>query len=227
VSVVEIMASTSSSMPPITRNHSSSGVVINRKRQQGNPLLQYIRVVRYEWGEVPCDIEVDSTIGIVFLALAYHKLHNQYIHTRLTGKNENKYATKILLVVDNVTESRHSLRELSLLCFRMGWTLIVSKGIEEAAEYIESIKLVESKEPGGNKKKEVREDERSQLGEEAVRLVSGARGVTKSDAKRVLASFGTLKRLADAKETDLGLCQGIGPIRGPNLVAYLNTHFLS
>lgn len=33
--------------------------------------------------------------------------------------------------------------------------------------------------------REVREDERSQLGEEAVRLVSGARGVTKSDAKRV------------------------------------------
>ncbi|GMR53312.1 hypothetical protein PMAYCL1PPCAC_23507 [Pristionchus mayeri] len=221
------MASSSTGMPPVTRNASASGVVINRKRQQGNPLLQYIRLVRYEWGEVACDIEIDSTIGIVFLTLSYHKLHNQYIHTRLTGKNENKYASKILLVVDNVTESRHSLRELSLLCFRMGWTLIVAKGIEEAAEYIESIKLVESKEPGGNKKKEVKEDERSQLADEAIRIVSGARGVTKTDAKRVLASFGTLRRLTDAKETDLGLCEGIGPVRGPNLVAYLNTPFLS
>ncbi|GMT28278.1 hypothetical protein PFISCL1PPCAC_19575, partial [Pristionchus fissidentatus] len=224
---IHLYSMASSSMPPVTRNTSASGVVINRKRQQGNPLLQYIRVVRYEWGEVACDIEIDSTIGIVFLSLSYHKLHNQYIHTRLTGKNENKYATKILLVVDNVTESKHSIRELSLLCFRMGWTFIVAKGIEEAAEYIESIKLAESKEPGANKKKDLREDERGQLAEEAVRLVSGARGVTKSDAKRVLASFGSLRALADAKETDLALCQGIGPVRGPNLVNYLNTPFTS
>ena len=58
---------------------------------------------------------------------------------------------QILLVYCNVEEPRHQLRELNLLCFRMEWTLVVCHTVEEAGEYIENLKLVETRDPGAQK----------------------------------------------------------------------------
>ena len=68
---------------------------MNGRRQKGNPMLQFVRVsrapppfielwvphgisslqvVRYEWGDCAADIQIDGTIGVVFLVLSYHKV---------------------------------------------------------------------------------------------------------------------------------------------------------
>ncbi|KAJ1367815.1 hypothetical protein KIN20_028807 [Parelaphostrongylus tenuis] len=124
-----------------------SRLVVNRRRQEGNPVLKYVRNVRYEWGDVGADFECGPTCGVVYLALKYHRLHPNYILSRLSGKDENKYACRILLTLCNVDEPRHTLRELNLLCYRMDWTLVLCYSVEEAAEYIENFKLSDSRDP--------------------------------------------------------------------------------
>ncbi|VDM79680.1 unnamed protein product [Strongylus vulgaris] len=102
-----------------------SRLVVNRRRQEGNPVLKYVRNVRYEWGDIGTDFECGPTCGVLYLALKYHKLHPNYILTRLSGKEENKYACKVGLVL--------SLTEKS--------------SVEEAAEYIENLKLADNRDP--------------------------------------------------------------------------------
>ncbi|KIH51980.1 DNA repair protein rad10, partial [Ancylostoma duodenale] len=72
-----------------------SRLVVNRRRQEGNPVLKYVRNVRYEWGDIGTDFECGPTCGVLYLALKYHKLHPNYILTRLSGKDENKYACRV------------------------------------------------------------------------------------------------------------------------------------
>ena len=64
------MAGSSSSAPPTSSSGSAgSGLVINRRRQEGNPLLKYVRNVRYEWGDIGPDFECGSNCGVLYLAL--------------------------------------------------------------------------------------------------------------------------------------------------------------
>ncbi|KAL6729595.1 hypothetical protein Aduo_000638 [Ancylostoma duodenale] len=205
-----------------------SRLVVNRRRQEGNPVLKYVRNVCYEWGDIGTDFECGPTCGVLYLALKYHKLHPNYILTRLSGKDENKYACRILLVLCNVDEPRHVLRELNLLCYRMDWTLVLCYSVEEAAEYIENFKLADSRDPAFKKPAaSVPVDERTALQNAAIGILTGARSVTKTDAQRLLYNFGSLKAIAEASEEQLALCPGLGPIRAKNLYNYLRTPFTS
>ncbi|KAK6727704.1 hypothetical protein RB195_005407 [Necator americanus] len=237
-----------------TAGASLSRLVVNRRRQEGNPVLKYVRNVRYEWGDIATDFECGPTCGVLYLALKYHKLHPNYILTRLSGKDENKYACrivlnrnfhsiygrrvlrfravkkktktrKILLALCNVDEPTHTLRELNLLCYRMDWTMVLCYSVEEAAEYIENLKLADTRDATFKKPVTVPVDERTTLQNAAVGLLTGARSVTKADAQRLLYNFGSLKAIAEASEERLALCPGLGPIRAKNLYNYLRTPF--
>ncbi|VDL73022.1 unnamed protein product [Nippostrongylus brasiliensis] len=157
----------------------------------------------------------------------YHKLHPNYILTRLSGKEENKYACRILLTLCNVDEPRYTLRELNLLCYRMDWTIVLCYSVEEAAEYIENLKFADTRDPTFKKPVFVPVDERTALQNAAVGILTGARSVTKADAQRLLFNFGTLKAISEASEEQLALCPGLGPIRAKNLFNYLRTPFTS
>ncbi|KAI1702099.1 binding domain of DNA repair protein ercc1 (rad10/Swi10) domain-containing protein [Ditylenchus destructor] len=62
---------------------SSSKVIVNRKRQDGNPVIKYIRNVPYEWStDLKTDFECSQNCGVLYLSLKYHKLHPGYIETR-------------------------------------------------------------------------------------------------------------------------------------------------
>ncbi|KAK6727703.1 hypothetical protein RB195_005407 [Necator americanus] len=208
-----------------TAGASLSRLVVNRRRQEGNPVLKYVRNVRYEWGDIATDFECGPTCGVLYLALKYHKLHPNYILTRLSGKDENKYACRILLALCNVDEPTHTLRELNLLCYRMDWTMVLCYSVEEAAEYIENLKLADTRDATFKKPVTVPVDERTTLQNAAVGLLTGARSVTKADAQRLLYNFGSLKAIAEASEERLALCPGLGPIRAKNLYNYLRTPF--
>ncbi|CAI4223102.1 unnamed protein product [Auanema sp. JU1783] len=208
-----------------------SQLIINRRRQEKNPMLKYVRNVRYEWGDPPVDFECGPTCGVIYIAMKYHRLHPNYVHSRIGGKGENKYQSKILLCLCNVDEARHHLRELNLLCHRMDWSLILCYSLEEAAEYIENLKLVENKDPKFKDKQQsgiaAPADHRTALLNSAIGILTGARSVTKTDAKRLLFNFGTLHNICEATEDQLALCPGLGPIRAKNLYNYLRTNLAS
>lgn len=64
-------------------------MLVNRRRQDGNPLLKYIRNVPYELSvDISADFQCFKNCGILYLSLKYHKLHPGYIETRfLDAKN--------------------------------------------------------------------------------------------------------------------------------------------
>ncbi|CAJ0578240.1 unnamed protein product, partial [Mesorhabditis spiculigera] len=188
-------------------SNSGRGITVNRQRQEGNPVLKYVRNVRFEWGDIPVDFEVGRDCGVLYLALTYHRKQPHYIHSRIDP------------------HTKHMLWELNRLCATSQWTLILCYSVEEAAEYLENLKLSENRDPSYQSKKgPVPKDERERLLNAAIGVLTGARSVTKTDAKHLLATFGSLSEIAKATEEQLALCPGLGPIRAKNLHTYLRTN---
>uniref|UniRef100_A0AC34PYT3 ERCC1-like central domain-containing protein n=1 Tax=Panagrolaimus sp. JU765 TaxID=591449 RepID=A0AC34PYT3_9BILA len=112
-------------------------IKINKFRQEGNPLIKFIRNIAYEYTAIKPDYECGGSCGILFLALKYHKQHQNYIGTRFADCNG--YEMKILLVLVNVDEPTALLRDLNMHCLKTGWILILCYSYEEAAEYLENL----------------------------------------------------------------------------------------
>uniref|UniRef100_A0A914DQC7 ERCC1-like central domain-containing protein n=1 Tax=Acrobeloides nanus TaxID=290746 RepID=A0A914DQC7_9BILA len=211
---------------------SFSKLLINRKRQDGNPVLKYIRNVPYEWSDIKADFECGKGCGILYLGLKYHKLHPGYIETRFP--DGNGYTIKILLALVNVEEPSFLLRDLNMFCYRAGWTMLLCYSVEEAAEYIENLKLAETRNPMTTinnraqykqkqqmahvgKKSNANTEQQKQLYESAIKFLTSVRAVTNADAKRLLGTFGSICEIANATKEDLEMCPGLGPIKAQNV----------
>jgi DNA excision repair protein ERCC-1 len=69
--------------PTVTRSVPfSNSLKINKARQDGNPVIKYIRNVAYEYSEIKADFECGRGCGLLYLSLKWHKLHQNYIETR-------------------------------------------------------------------------------------------------------------------------------------------------
>lgn len=51
------------------------------------------------------------------------------------------------MVLVNVEDPSFLLRDLNMLCYRIGFSLVLSYSVEEAAEYLENFKLSENRNP--------------------------------------------------------------------------------
>lgn len=207
---------------------------INRKRQEGNPVLKYVRNVPFEWADIKADFESGKELGILYLSLKWHKLHPSYIETRLDSDGAG-YRIKVLLVLVNV-EPRHLLRELNLFCCRTGWTLVLCYSVEEAAEYLESFHMSRNKDEKAAIQA-VQERKKRRLGladdnnatdgniKAVVEILSSIRAVSTSDAQRLIGTFGSLKAIANADVETLLLCPGLGNVKAENVYKFFRTFF--
>lgn len=59
-----------------------------------------------------CDYQVGATTGTLFLSLRYHKLHPDYLHTRI-AKLGKSYSLRILLLLCDVDDHELSIREIT------------------------------------------------------------------------------------------------------------------
>ncbi|THH16059.1 hypothetical protein EW146_g4510 [Bondarzewia mesenterica] len=83
--------------PPIVQPGSGNNIIIN-PRQRLNPVLECIRNVGKEFGEILPDFQVGKTTGVLFLSLRYHRLHPEYIHQRIEALGHT-YNLRILLLI--------------------------------------------------------------------------------------------------------------------------------
>ncbi|VDK78754.1 unnamed protein product [Litomosoides sigmodontis] len=222
---MEIPSSNQSGTPLL-----NSKLVINRKRQEGNPVLKYIRNVPFEWADIKADFEAGKEMGILYLSLKWHKLHPNYIETRINNDGGG-YAMKILLVLVNV-EPRHILRELNLFCYRSDWTLVLCYSAEEAAEYLENLHISRNKNEQSavnavqerKRKRLCLPDDDNEL-HQAAKFLTVIRSLTISDAQRLIATFGSVQKIANADIDRLLLCPGLGPTKAGNIHAFFRTAF--
>ncbi|KAJ7251518.1 restriction endonuclease type II-like protein [Mycena haematopus] len=197
--------------PPVVIPSGGGNAIIVNPLQRGNPVLENIRNVTKEFGDVVCDYQVGRTTGVLFLSLKYHRLHPEYIHTRIE-KLGISYSLRILLVVCDVTEHRDPIRELTKTCLINNITVLVAFSVEEAGHYLSTFKLFEHRPPDLIKER-VDKDYDSILRS----TLTSISKVNKTDVETLRTSFGSFSNISRATSDQLQNLPGFGQVKVRNI----------
>jgi DNA excision repair protein ERCC-1 len=169
-------------------------------------------------------------------SIRYHRLHPDYIHTRIQ-KLSNMYNLRILLIQCDVTDHQDSIKDLTKACTCLvllshhvmpaqtsiahNLTIMLAWTVEEAARYLEVYKSFERKGPELIKER-IDKDYMAQM----TAVLSAVKGINKTDVVTLTSNFGvrlrgfsspeadhtlqSLKRIASASTDELAICPGLG-----------------
>ncbi|KAJ2918065.1 hypothetical protein MD484_g2412, partial [Candolleomyces efflorescens] len=199
-----------SNAPPVVVPGSGKNIVIN-PLQRGNPVLECIRNVGKEFGDIIADYQVGRTTGVLYLSLRYHRLHPEYIHNRIE-KLGHSYNQRILLILCDVTEHKDVIRELTKSCLINNITIIVAFSMDEAGHYLSTFKQFEHKPP--DLIKERTEKDYNSVLRNALTSVSK---VNKTDVETLRSSFGSFANISRATSDQLQNLPGFGQVKVKNL----------
>ncbi|KNE67375.1 DNA repair protein rad10 [Allomyces macrogynus ATCC 38327] len=172
-------------------------------RQRGNPVLDLIRSVAWEFAETDADYVVARTAG-------YHRLHTEYTHARikgLSGHFDLRIMLVLVLVLVDVDDFNSSVRELTRIAVVNNMTIVLAWSKEECARYLEMYKAMEHKPPDVLKGKQETDytcPKHTQI-----------KGVNRTDVLTLSANFGTFERIVEATEAQLCECPGISAKKSP------------
>ncbi|KAF8161154.1 restriction endonuclease type II-like protein [Crassisporium funariophilum] len=203
-------STTNVNVPPVVIPASGNNIVVS-PLQRGNPVLECIRNVGKEFGDIVADYQVGRTTGILFLSLKYHRLHPEYILTRIE-KLGHSYNLRILLVLCDITEHREAIRELTKACLINNVTVIVAFSSEEAGHYLTTFKQFEFKSPDLIKER-VDKDYHSILRTTLTTISK----VNKTDVETLRTSFGSFANIANATSDQLENLPGFGQVKVKNI----------
>ncbi|KAK9465309.1 restriction endonuclease type II-like protein [Lipomyces arxii] len=166
----------------------SSGVgsIIVSPRQKGNPILQHIRNVPWEYGDIGPDYLIDPTIAIFFLSLKYHRLHPEYIYNRITKAGKN-FHLRVLLVVVDIDNHAESIKDLTKTSVVNDLTVILAWSAQEAGHYLSLFGVLRSTPPTA-----IQASQKEDFSERIVDVLTSVRGVNKTDAANLMSTFGSL-----------------------------------
>ncbi|KAM0341877.1 hypothetical protein ACHAPU_009813 [Fusarium lateritium] len=197
----------------------SGSTILVSPRQRGNPVLTSIRSMPWEYSDIPADYVLGLGTCALFLSLKYHRLHPEYIYTRVRNL-QGKYNLRILLTMVDIPNHESSLKELSKTSLINNVTLILCWSAAEAARYIELYKSYENATFGA-----IRGSQPSSYGEKLVEFVTVPRSLNKSDAVAVVSNFGSLKNAINADPEQLGTLNGWGGIKVKRWVSAVEEPF--
>lgn len=215
----------------IQQKNLGSGILVS-PRQRGNPLLTSIRSIPWEYSDIPADYVLGLTTCALFLrwesqnhhhgsfirvyiianlvaglSLKYHRLHPEYIYTRIRNL-QGKYNLRILLTLVDIPNHEDSLRELSKTSVVNNVTVILCWSAAEAARYLELYKSYENANFAA-----IRGQQSSNYADKLVEFVTVPRSLNKSDAVALVANFGSLKNAINAEPEQLSMIGGWGGIK--------------
>lgn len=181
----------------------SSAILINT-RQKGNPVIANIRAVPWEWAETPADYVLGATTCALFLSLKYHRLHPEYIYTRIKELH-GQYGLRIILTMVDITNHEESLKELSKTSLINNVTLILCWSAQEAGHYLELFKSYENAAPTS-----IKAHQSSSYSDRLVDFITVPRSVNKTDAVSLVSTFGSLRTAVNAQPEEIALVAGWG-----------------
>ncbi|KAA1470754.1 DNA repair protein rad10, partial [Dentipellis sp. KUC8613] len=190
--------------PPVVQPGSGNNIIIN-PCQRLNPVLECIRNVGKEFGEILPDFQVGRTTGVLFLSLRYHRLHPEYIHQRIEALGQS-YNLRILLLMCDISEHQEHIRELTKICMINNLTIIIAWSADEAGQYLAIFKQFEHKPPDLIRERV----ERSPAALMRAALTSISK-VNKTDVETLRTSFGSMAGIARATSDQLAQLPGFGP----------------
>ncbi|CAG7917143.1 unnamed protein product [Penicillium olsonii] len=190
--------------PQALANRSGPSAILVSTRQKGNPILNHIKLLPWEYADIPADYVVGTTTCAMFLSLKYHRLHPEYIYARVK-QLAGKYNLRLVLVMVDIQNHEDSLRELSKTSIINNLTLILCWSAPEAAHYLELYKSSENAQPTA-----IRAQQPQTYKESLVEFVTVPRSINKSDAASLISTFGSLQNAINAQPEQISAVPGWG-----------------
>ncbi|KAI1760282.1 restriction endonuclease type II-like protein [Hypoxylon sp. FL1150] len=190
--------------PQALPQRSSGSSILVSPRQKGNPVLASLRSVAWEYSDIPADYGLGQTTCALFLSLKYHRLHPEYVYTRIRNL-QGKYNLRILLTMVDIPNHEDSLRELSKTSLINNVTIILCWSAAEAARYLELYKSYEHANFGA-----IKGQQATSYTEKLVEFVTVPRGINKADAISLVSAFGSLKNAVNADREQVAIIGGWG-----------------
>ncbi|KAK4547285.1 hypothetical protein LTR36_000940 [Oleoguttula mirabilis] len=178
--------------------------IIVSPRQKGNPILANIKSMPWEYGDIPADYVLGLTTCALFLSLKYHRLHPEYIYTRIKNL-QGKYNLRVVLVMVDIQNHEETLRELSKTSLINHVTLILCWSAAEGGRYLELFKTFENAAPTS-----IKQHQSTNYSARMVDFVTTPRSINKTDAVSLVSQFGTLRTAVNARHEDVATIAGWG-----------------
>ena len=173
-------------------------------RQKGNPILNHVKSLPWEYSDIPCDYVVGATTCVLFLSLKYHRLHPEYIYSRLRQLGK-LYNLRILLTMIDITNHEEALKELSKTSMINNLTLVLCWSAQEAGRYLELFKSYEHASPAS-----IRAHQAETYKESLTEFVTTPRNINKTDAASLISNFGSLRTAVNAHPEEIAMVPGWG-----------------
>lgn len=190
--------------PQALASKNTSSALLVSTRQKGNPILNHVKLIPWEYTDIPADYVVGNTTCALFLSLKYHRLHPEYIYSRIRLLS-GKYNLRILLIMVDIENHEDSLKELSKTSIINNLTLVLCWSAPEAAHYLELFKSSENAQPTA-----IRTQQAQSYKDSLVDFVTVPRSVNKSDAASLISTFGSLQNAINAQPEQISSVPGWG-----------------
>lgn len=196
-------------------NASGANALLVNSKQRGNPILKHIRNVPWRFVDtlVP-DYSMGRNNCALYLSMKYHLLNNEYIHERLRELGR-AYELRVLLVLVDIKETKHCLKELEKICILANLTLILAWDYEEAGRYLETYKAYEYKNTDALQEKFNQNGNNSSgiFIQNFTEFLCSIKSINKTDASTLRQTFGSLKNISEASKNELSVVPGFGPLK--------------
>ncbi|KAH6647476.1 restriction endonuclease type II-like protein [Truncatella angustata] len=190
--------------PQALPQRSVGSSILVSPRQKGNPVLAALRSVAWEYSDIPADYGLGLTTCALFLSLKYHRLHPEYIYTRIRNL-QGKYNLRIVLTMVDIPNHEDSLRELSKTSLVNNVTVILCWSAAEAARYLELYKSYEHASFSA-----IKGQQATSYTEKLVEFVTVPRGINKADAVSLVSAFGSIRNAVNADPEQVAVIGGWG-----------------
>ncbi|KAL1871702.1 ssDNA endonuclease and repair protein rad10 [Diaporthe australafricana] len=190
--------------PQALPQRTAGSSILVSPRQKGNPVLACLKSLPWEYSDIPADYGLGLTTCALFLSLKYHRLHPEYIYTRIRNL-QGRYNLRILLTIVDIPNHEDSLRELSKTSLVNNVTLVLCWSAAEAARYLELYKSYEHANFAA-----IKGAQATSYADKLVEFVTVPRSVNKTDAVALVSTFGSLKAAINADPETIGVIGGWG-----------------
>ncbi|KAK0940756.1 ssDNA endonuclease and repair protein rad10 [Friedmanniomyces endolithicus] len=190
--------------PQALPKRSGPASIIVSPRQKGNPILDNVKSMPWEYGDIPADYVLGLTTCALFLSLKYHRLHPEYIYTRIKNL-QGKYNLRIILTMVDIQNHEDSLKELSKTSLINNVTIVLCWSAAEGGRYLELFKTYENAAPTS-----IKQHQSTSYSDRMVDFITTPRSINKTDAVSLVSQFGTIRTAVNARHEDVATIAGWG-----------------
>jgi DNA excision repair protein ERCC-1 len=190
--------------PQALPSRASTGSILVSSRQKGNPILNNVRSLPWEYSDIPADYVLGATTCALFLSLKYHRLHPEYVYGRIRDL-AGKYNLRILLTMVDIENHEEPLKELSKTSLINNVTIILCWSAQEAGRYLELFKMYEHAAPTS-----IRAQQSNSYSDKLVEFITAPRSINKTDAVGLVSNFGSIRTAINAQPEEVAMIAGWG-----------------